>query len=86
MGLGPVFDLMAGPDLDLMAGPDLDLMAGPDLDLMAGPDFDVIPVLGVSGLDMANGFKVSFTILVKNTDQTKNKSANQRINDFSLPP
>ena len=78
LGLGPVFDLMAGPVFDFIAGP--------VLDLMAGPDFDVIPDLDVSGLDMTNGFKVSFTILVKNSRQTKNESANQCINDFSLPP
>ncbi len=83
---GPVLDLMAGPVLDLMAGPVFDLMAGPVLDLMAGPDFDVIPDLGVSDLDMTDGFKVSFTILVKNMRQTKNKSTNQCINDFLLPP
>jgi len=86
LGLGPVFDLMAGPVFDFIAGPVFDFIAGPVLDLMAGPDFDVIPDLDVSGLDMTNGFKVSFTILVKNSRQTKNESANQCINDFSLPP
>ena len=71
VGLGPVLDLMAGPVLDLMTGPVLDLMAGPVLDLIAGPDFDLIPDFDDSGLDMTNDFKVSFTILVKNTGLTK---------------
>ncbi len=64
--------MIAGPDFDLIAGPDLDLIAGPDFDLIAGPDFDLIPDLDVFGLDMTHGFKVSFTILVKNMRQTKN--------------
>ena len=80
---GPAFEVSAGPAFEVSAGPAFDVRAGPAFEVRAGPAFEVrvfsvfgsIPDCDVSCLAMLNSFKVSFfTILVKNTSQTKNQA------------